>query len=443
MKKISTKIILLSLLNSVLVAVINVAASLVMRGSGSEAAAANSSQDAVQQVQSGFMIPSPVLWGLIISLFIGVVLSYFLGKSIEKPIVKVTEFAVKTADLNLADTDEELEELINIKDQTGDMARALYETRKKLKVIASELQMVSLTVTNQSDNLTKNTGENVNAITQVVTTIDQMAVGNAEQAETMSGISTTLSDVVSLIDEIATKTSESAEQAFQSLESINEGQTSVDMQTSKMDKALLVSSEVNRSINELKGMINQVTGFVGIITSIASQTNLLALNASIEAARAGEAGKGFAVVADEIRKLAEETSSSAREITTIIEKTSITTDLAVSNIEHSNILVDEQREGLKITEQAFNKIKSMYEGIVDGLKQTAVAMGTVNGNSKTVSGQIKELTSQAADFAASTEEISATGQEQLASTESIANSAKELDSLAIKLNEQINKFKIK
>ena len=442
MKKISTKIILLSLLNSVLVAVINVAASLIMRSSGSDASATNASTDAVQQMQTGFMIPAPVLWGLIISLIIGVLLSYFLGKSIEKPIVKVTEFAEKTADLNLADTDDELEKLSNIKDQTGDMARALYETRKQLKIIASELQMVSSTVAHQSENLTRNTGENLNSITQVVATIDQMAAGNAEQAETMGGISKTLSDVVALIDEIAAKTSESAEQAYQSLESINEGQISVDMQTKKMDETIRVSSEVNRSINELKEMIHQVTGFVGIITSIAGQTNLLALNASIEAARAGEAGKGFAVVADEIRKLAEGTSNSASEITSIMEKTSVMTDLAVANIQQSNQLVDEQKDGLKVTEEAFEKIKNMYEGIVDGLKQTAGAMGTVNENSQTVSSQIQALTFQAADFAASTEEISSTGQEQLASTEIIASSAKELDTLAIKLNEQINKFKI-
>ncbi|MDT2192756.1 methyl-accepting chemotaxis protein [Paenibacillus larvae] len=111
----------------------------------------------------------------------------------------------------------------------------------------------------------------------------------------------------------------------------------------------------NRILGEHTQQIDEI---ITAITAIAKQTQLLSLNASIEAARAGEAGRGFAVVAEEVKKLAEQSATSAQHIAGLVgqiqsaTKKAITTmNQGVSEVEKGSSRSTRQELALSESEQ--------------------------------------------------------------------------------------------
>jgi methyl-accepting chemotaxis protein len=147
----------------------------------------------------------------------------------------------------------------------------------------------------------------------------QQASGGRDQASAMSEITTTISELLITSRQIADSAQRVSKIAEDTATAAENGDATID-QTRRSIAA--IRSQVDQIVQHMLSLgekSQQIGGVVDLVSELAEQTNILAINATIEASGAGEWGRRFAVVAEEIRKLADRTAGSAKEIRALID----------------------------------------------------------------------------------------------------------------------------
>jgi methyl-accepting chemotaxis protein len=242
------------------------------------------------------------------------------------------------------------------------------------------------------------------------------------QASSVAETSASIDQMVTSIQRVADTAKLLVDISHRSREEVQTGMVTMDKATAGLNRtshAIQSSSEI---IDVLGRRADDIGKIIEVIDDLAEQTNLLALNAAIEAARAGEHGLGFAVVAEEVRKLAEKSTQSTKEISELIQGIQKEAREAVDNMEKSTSMVQEGLTLNKDLSLALEKISN----VVSEVYKFSQEIGAATMEQSSGSSQIAKATNRLTEI---TQEINSSVEEQASGSQAVVRAMEKMREL--------------
>ncbi|MEO9964989.1 MAG: methyl-accepting chemotaxis protein [Reichenbachiella sp.] len=330
-------------------------------------------------------------------------------------------------------------------DVKGDFRNLFDNLNKALDTLNDFLGQIAdnaVAMNSSSEEMQVTSHEMASSTSEIAAAIGQMSSGAQTQVGKVDESSQLIEGILSSSSEMGQKAERINSAAKVGVDNSEEGTKMVEKVVTNMTEIAEYSDKTNQSMTVLTDRSNQITKMLAVISEIAAQTNLLALNAAIEAAQAGDAGRGFAVVAEEIRKLAESSRSSAKEIEMLVLGVQSDTKDAAKVIEtmHESVIAG-NKTSLQVSE-AFKKITEASHKTLDSSEEILDAAQNQIRDINNVVNITEGIVVIAEQTASGTEEVAASASELSSGMDNYNLRAQELSKIANKLKSGVEKFSL-
>jgi len=359
------------------------------------------------------------------------ILARRFDKGIKRLIKKLQLVAGR--DLTVKPDEDATAELKELSEITASIIDLFGEFVSSVQISSCDVEHLITTVKETATELLES-GEN---IARAVEHVAEGAISQAEDAEICYNMSTELVQQMAVVTESTDLMAHKAEHVKAMTDA---GKSSINELLDKSRQAESNISGIISSIEKLLEMASNISKITVIITEIANQTNLLSLNASIEAARAGEAGRGFAVVAGEVKKLAERSLESVKDIEKTVVDVQNQVNLTSEVIKETIKNIKQQIDAVHNTNNAFQEIAEASEELFTQLNYVKQGMSKLDDYKTNLAASIQSISAVAAETAASSEEITSLMYSQNNSMEALSGLAADLGSLIGKVNDRLNNY---
>lgn len=334
------------------------------------------------------------------------------------------------------------EKLLARKDEIGALSKVTITLRDAMQSVIREISENAKHLSTASDVLGTAADHTNGTMTQVKDTVAMIVDNSTQQAET----SKNTSEQMKLMGENITQT---AQEVGILDENAQQMQQSGSRAAETLMKLMKINGEVEHTIKEVQEQTNRTNDSVNkiyeataLITSIAEETNLLSLNASIEAARAGESGRGFAVVADQIKKLADQSNESSREIGETTQVLMEDSAKAVENMQQMQQILQNQSESMQATQNIVEEVLSGIRNSMSGIGQIKTSTKRLDDSRSEVVEAVSALSELAGNNMEGTKKTYNETEAVAGTFKQVYESAEQLRQIAEQLVQSIDYFKM-